>query len=65
MNKYGIIKLSPTEAIRAAYLGESVYLFDLDDCEVREIRYMVIEDIMEAERSHTILYFELVPEETR
>lgn len=40
-----------------------VYQINLDDLDVREIRYMTIEDIMETDRSHTVLYFEVAPDE--
>lgn len=66
MTNYGIIKLSIVEALKAACRGGRVYLLDLDEfAEVKEVRYMTIEDIMETDRCHTVLFFEIVPEETR
>lgn len=64
MNDYGIIKLSMVEAIRACCMGGRVFMINLDQfADVSEIRYMAIEDIVEKDRSHTVLFFEIVPEE--
>ncbi len=64
MNKYGIIKLSLVEALTACCRGGRVYLLDMDEFEeVKEVRYMTIEDIVETDRCHTVLFFEIVPEE--
>ena len=64
MTKYGIIKLSRSAAIDACCKGGWVFQLDLDDFEkVREIRYMTLADILDVEMHHTVLYFEVVPDE--
>ena len=66
MTKYGIVKLSLAAAIDACCKGGWVFQLDLDDFEkVREIRYMILDDILDVERNHTALYFEVVPDEER
>jgi len=64
MRKYGIIKLSRSAAIDACCKGGRVFQLDLDDFEkVREIRYMVLSDILDLENNHTVLYFEVLPDD--
>lgn len=64
MTKYGIIKLSRAAAIEACCRGGRVFQLDLDDFEkVREIKYMILADILDTEMHHNVLYFEVAPEE--
>ena len=66
MTKYGIVKLSRAAAIDACCKGGRVFQLDMDDFEkVREIRYMILDDMLAIERNHTALYFEVVPDEER
>lgn len=64
MTEYGIIKLSRAAAIEAVCNGSRVFQLDLDDFEkVREIKYMILGDILDIEKKHTVLYFEVLPDE--
>lgn len=64
MTKYGIVKLSRNAAVTSSLNGGRVYLLNIDGFEeVREIRYMTLDEIVDLETHNTVLYFEVVPEE--
>ena len=62
---YGIVKLSLKSAILDILDGEfRVFALNLKEFEsIREIRYMSLDDLLKADQSGEMIYFEVVRDE--
>lgn len=64
MSKHVIIKLDVSAAMKAVIEGRRVFQLCLDEFEcIREIRYMQLDEILEADKEHDVVYLEEVRDE--